>query len=182
MTVKAQLQRCLRWGEHLLAVIGGAFLVFACGFDLIVMMSPSMAPTLKGTSEENGDRVLVERVSSWFREPRRWEVYHYHDDDGTPVAKRVVGLPGERIAILDSKILINGQELERPPHLRDNPYYGVGLLANGRAHPCEAGYFMLGDDSRDSYDSRFTGTVKAEQFHGRAWCILAPWNRMGFVR
>ncbi len=41
--------------------------------DLSVVVSPSMAPTLRGTAVANGDRVLTEKVTYRFRMPRRWE-------------------------------------------------------------------------------------------------------------
>jgi signal peptidase I len=172
----------IRWAEHLLATIGFCFIIYHFCFELTVMTSDSMAPTLKGTSYENGDRILLEKVSGRFRAPKRWEIYFYYDTDGTPVAKRVVGLPGERIAINTNGLCINGTPLSRPKGLEQVSYYGYGNLANGREVECGKGYFMLGDSTKDSYDSRFTGPVAKQRFRGRIWCIVSPRSHIGFVK
>jgi len=58
--------------------------------------------------------------------------------------------------------------------------YAYGNLANGREVNCENGYFMLGDASIDSLDSRYTGVVTKDRFRGRVWCVVAPAERRGF--
>jgi signal peptidase I len=171
----------LRALERVLAVIGACYIVYHLCFEMAVMTSESMAPTLRGTSYVNGDRILVERVTGHFRAPRRWEIYFYYDDDGNPVTKRVVGLPGEKIAIKEEGIYVNGAKIDLPNYLQPIKYCAQGNLARGREFNCGDGYFMLGDDSVDSYDSRYTGVVSKARFHGRAWCILSPRGRMGFV-
>jgi signal peptidase I len=141
-----------------------------------------MAPTLSGTSYENGDRILLEKLTSRFRAPKRWEIYFYYDTEGTPVAKRVVGLPGEKISIQTNEIYINGIPLPRPKQLQSLKYFGYGSLAKGREIDCGQGYFMLGDASNDSFDSRFTGLVTRGRFRGRVWCVLSPLAHAGFVK
>lgn len=146
------------------------------------MTSDSMAPALQGTSYENGDRIVLEKVTSWFRSPRRWEIYHFYDAEDTPVAKRIVGMPGERISITNNWIYINGKELPRPPQLQEQKYFPYGHLAGGREFDCGDAYFVLGDDSRDSLDSRFMGSVTGDRFRGRVWFVVWPLSRLGFVR
>lgn len=178
---QSPVRNIVRWGEHVLACVGLLFVIYSCGFELIVMTSDSMTPTLQGTNYENGDRILLERVTGWFRAPRRWEIYHYFDPDGTPVTKRIVGLPGERISLHKGVIYINGKELVRPPELNQVKYLAYGNLAANREVDCKRGYFMLGDASIDSYDSRFTGIIDGDQFRGRVMCVVAPWKRAGIV-
>ena len=146
------------------------------------MTSGSMSPTLKGTSYENGDRIVLEKVTGWFRSPKRWEIHFFYNDEGIPVTKRIVGLPGETISVKHERIYINGQEILLPPGLRHLKYLAEGNLAAGREVNCGKGFYVLGDDSGDSYDSRFTGPVTPERFRGRVWCIVWPKSRMGFVQ
>lgn len=172
----------LRLTERTLAFLGAAFLFYHLTLELTVMTSDSMTPALQGTSYENGDRILLEKVTGAIRAPQRWEIFFYYDEEGTPVAKRVVGMPGERISISNRLVHINGVPLERPKEIGPARYYAYGRLAGGREVACDDGYFMLGDSSIDSLDSRYTGVVTRDRFRGRAWLIVAPPARRGWVR
>ncbi len=178
---RPRLGTLLRWVEHALAVLGLCFLVFHLCFELTTMTSPSMAPTLQVTSFQNGDRVLIEKVFGWFRSPRRWEVYFFDGEDGTPMAKRIVGLPGEEISLKATQLHVNDKELRLPQGLRWLKYYAYGNLQAGRKVACGRGYYVLGDDTKDSYDSRYVGPVERSQLRGRVWCIMWPPSRMGWV-
>jgi len=167
--------------EHLLATLGALLLIYHVGFDLTVMVSPSMSPTLQGTRPEDGDWVLMERVSYWFRKPRRWEVVAFLNTDGTPVMKRVVGLPGERIHLRDGQVEINGEVVPFPASIANLRYFPYGTLANRRPADCGGGYFVLGDDTQDSQDSRYEGTVALPKIRGRSWLIVWPLSRIRFV-
>ena len=179
-------RRILRWLlrqlEHCLALIGlGTLVYFAC-FNLSRVVSASMAPTLCGNNWQSGDLVLTERVSYWFRPPRRWEVIAFRNQDGVQVMKRVIGLPGEQVQMRrGGQILIGGEPVALPPALEFLKYFPFGNLFGDRRAACDDGYYVLGDFSRDSDDSRFNGPVRPDQLVGRAWLILAPRGRRGFV-
>ena len=176
------LRHGLRWGEHLLAIIGAVLIVYHLCFELSVMVSPSMSPTLQGTSRDNGDWVLTEKISYWFREPRRWEIVRFDLEDYTPVMKRVVALPNESVTIRTNHIRINGESVVRPDSITNLTYYSYGNLSHGRPVPCNHGYYVLGDDSRDSQDSRFEGAIPAKKIQGRAWLRVWPLKRFGRVK
>jgi len=57
-----------------------------------------------------------------------------------------------------------------------------GNLTEGKPVPCGDGYYVLGDDLKDSDDSRFNGPVPPHRILGRAWLIVSPRNRFGWVR
>lgn len=180
--MKRYARRLLHAGECVLAMIGAANLIYLCCFDLSVITSSSMAPTLKGTSIKNGDHVLAERVSFWFRDPWRWEVIMYFSPEGTRVMKRVVGLPGETISLPREGELLIGGERVMPPDANSKYWYAPqGNLTQGRSVSCGDGYYLLGDSTSDSDDSRFNGPLPADKVAGRAWLIVWPWERMGFV-
>jgi signal peptidase I len=179
-------RRWVRWlfrqSEHALALFGLGAIVYVGCFDLSRMTSSSMAPTLWSDDWRDGDLVLTERVSYWFRGPRRWEVVTFRTGDGLQVMKRVVGLPGEHVQLeRDGTILIDGQPIERPPELESIQYFAYGDLTARRVAECGEGYYVLGDGSRDSDDSRFNGPLRRRQIVGRAWLILAPAEHSGFV-
>ena len=156
------------------AVIGLGVVLFHTCFHASRMVSESMAPTLWGTNPTTGDLVLTEKVSYWFRQPRRWEVVTFPGPNGV-IMKRVIGLPGETVSIdRDRQLRINGQVIERPAELADLEYYAYGNLTGRKGFKAEGGYYVLGDDSRDSDDSRFNGVVSPDIIIGRSWAVLAP--------
>lgn len=179
---RAWMGKAIRMAEHVLAIVGLCFLIYHLCFEVIVMTSDSMAPALQGTSFNSGDRLLVEKITGWFRQPKRWEIYFFYNEEGIPVAKRVVGLPGEKVSIKKKILYVNGVEVHPPDHLKHLKYYNFGNVAAGREVECGTGFYVLGDDSRDSYDSRFLGPVSPKEIRGRVWCVLWPLKRLGAVR
>ena len=176
------VRRALRWVERGFAVFGVLCLLYLLTVDISIITSTSMSPTLQGTNVDDGDRVVTEKVTRWFRQPRRWEVIAFTRDDGVQLMKRVAGLPGETVQLSeDRRLLIDGRPVTMPPSLPQK-YLRFGNLLDGKPIACGEGYYVLGDDLKDSDDSRFIGSVKPSRLIGRAWLIVSPWNRIGFVR
>jgi signal peptidase I len=173
----------LRQTVRLLALFGAAAIVYLAGFDLSRARPQSMGPTLLAPDRDSADRVLIEKVSYWFREPHRWEVLAFRDPEGSIQMRRVVGLPGEEISMLQNgEILIDGRLAPRPPELAFLTYIRYGnLTADQAPASCGDGYFVLGDHPRDIHDSRLDGPVPPQRVIGRAWLIIAPDGRRGFV-
>jgi signal peptidase I len=182
-TRPAWWRRLLRFAERSLAVFGLLVIVYTTCFHYSRMVSGSMEPTLWGENWKKGDQILSERVSYWFRRPQRWEIVLFRNSDGMFVMKRVVGLPGETVQMLrGGKLVINGQPIEPPQHLRFLKYLPYGNVIADQVVRCNDGYYVLGDDSRDSDDSRFHGALPSAEILGRPWIILGPAGRRGFVR
>ena len=179
---RAALRWLARFVRNALAVVGLLSIIYHSCFHLSVVVSGSMAPTLQGDDHTPRDRILSERVSWWFREPRRWEVVEFWTPEHMVIAKRVAGLPGEDIAIRDGRVFIDGAPAPVPEALGLLRYMDQGLLSNGTQRNCGEGYFLLGDDSEDSYDSRYEGPVDRKAFNGRVRLIVWPPSRIGFVR
>lgn len=179
-TRRLTLRSTARLVEHMLAAVGLLFLLYWGCFDLTVMAEGSMQPTLQG-DRNSGDYVLSEKVSGWFSSPDRWDVVAFSNDDGIRVMKRVVGLPGETVGLRDMKLLIDGKPVDFPAKLSFLRYYDFGNLSKGQTVACGSGYFVMGDDSRDSQDSRFEGPINPGRFTHRAWARVWPMKRMGWV-
>lgn len=140
-----------------------------------------MAPTLQGQGVSGGDWVLTEKISYWLRRPRRWEVVRFAQRDGYLVMKRVAGLPGETIGIDHGQVKVAGLTIPPPKGLSHLHYYDYGNVGRDRTVKCDGGYYVLGDDSIDSQDSRYEGVLPAHRVQGRAWLIVWPPRRIGFV-
>ncbi len=128
--------------------------------------SESMAPTLRP-----GDHVLVEKLSYRFGSPRRGDLVVFRSPDGGALAvKRIVGLAGDRVAIEDGVLAIDGH-VQREPYVDhatvDSVYFGPVVVPRGDV-------FVMGDNRADSHDSRDYGAVPRRSLIGRVLTTLWP--------
>ena len=179
---QSKIQRFFRLTEHFLAAAGLVLILYHLGFEIVYMSSSSMQPTLIGPEHGKPDWVLIEKWTYRCRAPRRWEVASLHYTDGSFVAKRVAGLPGEQVSVQDGYVTIGGQPQTPPAKVKFLRYTAEGNVAHHRIVPCGATeYFLLGDDTRDSLDSRFVGTISSERIIGRPLLRIWPLARWGWV-
>ena len=143
-----------------------------------VVEGSSMSPAL-----EDGDNLIVDKLSYRFTEARRYDivVFQYPEGENSYYIKRIIGLPGETVLIEDGQVYINGELL--------GENYGAKPMENpGRANsPVTLGedeYFVLGDNRSVSADSRdpAVGNVSREQIVGKAFVCIYPFDRLGFLR
>ena len=169
----------------------------------------SMNPTIV-----QGDRVFVNKLAydlkvpftTWhlaqWSNPKRGDiVVFYSPVDGTRLVKRVVGLPGDKIEMVNERLFVNGREAQYaplpenigrdvPPDHGSIPVYAQETLRGMPAHPIAilphrialrtfgptnvppANYFVMGDNRDDSNDSRFWGTVDRSRIIGRASSVV----------
>ena len=151
--------------------------------------SSSMEPTLhcarpaEGCLSGTSDRILANRFVFHFRLPRRGEIVVFRtpprtreacSESGTFV-KRVVGLPGETISEQEGVVYVNGRKLLEPYVLsseRDVRSATWPKIPAGH-------YFMLGDNRRNSCDSRDWGTVPKDNLIGPVFLTYWPPKRLG---
>lgn len=138
----------------------------------------SMYPTLY-----DGDNLIVDKLSYRFHEPERFDiiVFPYQYKEKTYYIKRVIGLPGETVQIIDGYVYIDGKELDENygrEVMRD------AVLASEKITLGEDEYFVLGDNRNASEDSRFpdVGNIKREDIIGKAWVRIWPLDRLGFMK
>ncbi len=132
----------------------------------------SMEPTL-----HTDDRVIVEKLSYRFHPPQRGDIVVVKvSGRSQPLIKRIVGLPGETIAIHDGRVFINDAPLNEP-YLRSPTH---GFLPPTRIPPMH--YFVLGDNRDASNDSRSFGPVPRDAILGRAIFRYWPPHMMGLLR
>ena len=143
----------------------------------------SMEPTLS-----DGDTIIIQKLTYYFKDPSRYDVVVFPvtnngtDEKNTYYIKRVIGLPGETVQIIDGSIYINGSPLQ------DDKYALSDILEPGIAQePLTLGkdqYFVMGDNRNMSTDSRnsYVGLVNKNDIVGEAWICTWPLNHFGSLQ
>ena len=95
--------------------------------------------------------------------------------------KRIVGLPGEKIQIIENRVYINGEKLDEEYETTDIDSVGIAgeeITLGGDE------FFVLGDNRENSEDSRNAdvGAVKRDYIYGKAWFTISPGKHRGFIR
>ncbi|PKM66203.1 MAG: signal peptidase I [Firmicutes bacterium HGW-Firmicutes-2] len=116
-----------------------------------LIVNATVPTTSMSTTIEPGDRLIANRLAYRGADPERGEivVFIQHEDEGKLYIKRLIGLPGETIQIIDGVVYVDGIILIEP-YLNEN-------LDNGNYGPYnvpEDYYFFLGDNRCNSKDSR----------------------------
>lgn len=139
----------------------------------------SMSPVLK-----NADKVLVNRIVYNASSPKRGDIIVFKpkgNESSHYYAKRIVGLPGETIQILENQIYIDGKKLKedyKTTKINTAGIAGEKLKLGGDE------YFVMGDNRENSEDSRSAdiGAVKRSYIYGKAWFVISPKKDFGFVK
>lgn len=175
------MRELLNTAIYLLCVLGAVWLVITFVGQRTEVEGASMENTL-----HNGDNLIVDKLSYRFHDPERFDiiVFPFQFQDNTYYIKRIIGLPGETVQIMDDgSIYINGEKLEEN--------YGMEVIKPetiGRAaEPIELEddeYFVMGDNRNNSSDSRtdMVGNIKRENIIGKAWLRIWPVSDFGILQ
>ena len=104
-------------------------------------------------------------------------------DQRTRYVKRLIAVEGQTVFIKDGSIYVDGQKLEGPRFERsytaDDPRMHFGVDPKSPTVVPKGMWFVLGDNSADSWDSRFWGFVDRKDFIGEPYLRVWPLNRFG---
>lgn len=125
-----------------------------------------------------GDRILVNKLAYRFWAPDRGDiaVFAYPRDPKRTFVKRVLALEGEKVELRDNQVFVNGQ-LVKEPYLKpgDYPPFGPETIPKENV-------FVLGDNRRQSEDSREWGLLPKNYLLGKALMVYYPLQRIKFLR
>jgi signal peptidase I len=134
------------------------------------MPSGSMLPTL-----QINDRLLIDKTAYRSQHPQRGDLVLFQPTEvlrqqnfKDVFLKRIIGLPGETLAVKDGLVYINGKPLQEK-YIEERPQYNFGPVVV----PANQ-YFVLGDNRNNSYDSHYWGFVPRELLVGKAIGIFCP--------
>ena len=181
------------WTKSILIALVLALFIRAFIVQAYKIPSGSMIPTLL-----IGDYLLVNKLAYGIRNPikndfiyfrklpERQEivVFTYPINKKLDFIKRVIGLPGDTVEIVNKKVYVNGKLLKEPyVQFSDPEIYPKEVSPRDNYGPVKVppGYiFVLGDNRDQSYDSRFWGFVPINYVKGRALIIYFSWDSKNF--
>ena len=174
-----KVKTAIEWGTEIIVVCILAWMLVSFFGQRVSNAGDSMSPVLK-----NGDVVLINRIVYDARKPKRGEIIAFRpngNENAHYCIKRVVGLPGETVQIKDGKIYIDGKVQKKNIYTLDLNFAGI---AEKKLTLGETEYFVLGDNSAGSDDSRLAdiGNVKREDIGGKVWFVTNIGKNFGFVK
>ncbi|MBD7911929.1 MULTISPECIES: signal peptidase I [Clostridium] len=134
--------------------------------------SESMVPTLNV-----GDHLLVTKVYN-LNNLKRGNIIVFNSKELDDILiKRLIGLPGDDIKIVNGKVSVNGEELEESYIINHDNY-------NGEFHVPEGRYFFLGDNRPNSFDSRkwVNPYIDGKDIMGKAQVKVYPFKDFGTIK
>ena len=173
------------WTKALVIAVGLAFIIRYFLFAPIVVDGRSMNPTL-----QDQDRMIVNKISYKITEPKRFDIIVFHAPENKDYIKRIIGLPGDTIEYKDDTLYVNGVAYEEPyleefkQENLDGPLTESFTLEEkiGQAKVPEGELFVMGDNRRNSKDSRHIGTIRMEVVFGKSSMFYWPLEDIGFVK
>ena len=159
------------------------------------MILPMRIPTNSMSPNVNaGEHLFIESVSLLWTPPQRGNIVAFNHEGLYPSfgkglsLKRIAGLPGDSLRIVEGRLYVNGQA--HPLQSRTGEVFRT--VAQGSHYLTSSNetflvppnhYFVLGDNSVNSADSRYWGPVPEENLVGRGLFVYWPFNRhWGLIR
>lgn len=157
--------------ETILLAVVLAFVVRGFVVETFVVLGPSMEPTLHDL-----ERLFVNKVGYRLQAPSRGDiiVFAYPKDMDRDFIKRIIGLPGDTLEIKDGRVYVNDSFLNEIYVSYPDNHANYGKVTVPPAH-----VFVLGDNRRNSEDSRYFGFVPITNIRGKAFLIYWPVSRFG---
>lgn len=182
------------WIESIVIALILALFIRTFVVQAFKIPSGSMEPTLL-----IGDHLLVSKFIYGtkipftdikvlpLKEPERGDVivFIYPVDPSKDFIKRIIGLPGDKVEVINKKVYLNDKPIEDiHAHHADNLIIPKGSEPRDNFGPVTVpkdSLFVMGDNRDRSYDSRFWGFVNKSEIKGKAFIIYWSWNSDRFL-
>jgi signal peptidase I len=163
---KRQWVQLLREIIETMLIAGALFIVVNLATARIRVDGSSMEPSL-----HDGEFVVINRLAYRWCNPDRGEVivFHFPLDPQRRFIKRIIGLPGDSIAVHNGQVFVNGSLIQEPYIAAPPNYEGDWIVETGRV-------FVLGDNRNNSLDSQNWGTLPLDEIIGKAVVIYWPFE------
>ena len=125
----------------------------------------------------DGQFLIVDKVSYMLHPPERGDVIVFIPPNNTTrdFIKRIIGLPGDQVEVVNGRVLVNGAVLDEPYPLAPASYSAATVTVPAGE------YFVLGDNRNNSSDSHSWGPVSVKSIIGKAWVSYWPPQVIGFI-
>jgi signal peptidase I len=169
-------RNAISWLRDLAVSVVIAIIVILFLYQPVKVEGTSMTPALV-----NDERIFINKFVYRFglSDIVRGDtiVFWAPEDPTRSYIKRVIGVPGDVIEIVDGTVILNGKRLNEPYLIdanRDRVSMPPRVVEEGR-------YFVLGDHRNSSNDSRSWGTVARDAIYGKAVFVYWPLGRLGLL-
>lgn len=173
------------WIKALIIAFLLAALIRFVLFTPIVVDGESMMPTL-----ESGERMIVNKLNYKVGDIQRFDIVVFHAPEKKDYIKRVIGVPGDTLEYKNDQLYINDKKVNET-YLQDykNQIVDGGTLTEdfslldytGKKIIPKGYYFVMGDNRRNSKDSRHIGLVSEEKIVGKASVVFWPIENFGTI-
>lgn len=171
--------------KEIISTILYFIIIFALVFFTIHFVG--QRTVVNGNSMDNtlqdGESLIVDKLTYRFTDPKRYDIVIFPSPDGdnSYFIKRIIGLPGETVQIIDEEVYIDGKPLGENYGIEEIEYYGT---AEQPLTLSEDEYFVLGDNRPVSRDSRYedVGPIKRSELKGRAILRVWPLSSFGKIK
>ncbi len=162
------------------------YIIFIALIILIIVYIVSLQQVVGNSMNytlNDRDVVILNKAKYAFFDIEYGDIVSVKFNEGNYMVKRVIGLPGDTVQILNNKLFING-EIYEESYLDDKlsisedfkmEHIGYDEIPNNM-------YLVLGDNRGDSVDSRTLGLVKKEDIVGEVIFRLYPFNKIGTIK
>lgn len=167
--------------QTLLIVFAVFLVIWQFLFRPFQVSGNSMHPTFL-----DKEYILTNIISLRFGTPKQGDVVVFKapNDPEKDYIKRVIGVPGDAVAVKNGNVYVNGLLLDQSAYLQPSVQtYGGSFLKEGVSEivPPES-YFVMGDNRSGSSDSREWGPVPLKSIIGKSLFVYWPLNKMGAIK